>query len=54
MTKIDKRGLWWKKISKEDRSEMLSKNRTKGWAKVNKEERTKIGIRMNEARWGKK
>lgn len=54
MTKIDKRGMWWKKVSKEDRSKILSSNRKVGWAKIGSKERTALAIKLNEARWGKK
>jgi len=51
---IDKRGLWWKNISKQDRSKRLSANRKAGWSKVSSKDRTKLAIKLNEARWGKK
>lgn len=52
--KKDKRGSYWKKIPKEERSRIMSENSLKRWAKTTKKERSEIGRKMNEKRWNKK
>ena len=49
---MKKRGDYWKRIPKKERSMRMSLIRKIGWAKKSKEERRKWSKLMNEKRWG--